>query len=400
MVERLSTLLREEVAGIDVPPAPAAAILRGGQGRRRRRRVAEGVAGLAAIGLVVAGVGTLVTRANQGPDGNSAQLRFATASAVTAYEDYGAFAAGSTVYIGNHRVTFPEKIKALYYTSVGVLVRMGQVAHTDASGPSHYTLVHPDGSTKQIDLRMGDRIAGTDPDSPNVAYAEPTGATGELSATETRRTTRWSLVVVSLETGAEVARTEVTGSFTWGGWEAPPVDLAGDRMWALLDTGWTEYDWKTGTTRVIQGTSGAGILDAAHGRYALHGEETQTDWRVFDFVTGDQVATVPVASGDVGWMSPDGRYLRLDKADAVFDGETGKMISPPSPSRFVSVDTGKVVAIPGQVFWGWTPQGHALSVDAGKDRLTVCDPATGSCDRIDLKIGSGKVKLGGLSYES
>lgn len=396
MVERLTTLLHEEAAVLDVPVAPAAAIIRGGRRQRRRRRLTEAVAGVVALGVVAAGAGTLLARAGD----TAAQERFASAHAAAAYVDYGAFSTGSTVYIGNHQVTFPEKIKALYYTSLGVLVRMGKVAYTDEPGPSHYTLVRPDGSTRDVDLRMGDRIAGTDPDSPNVAYAEPAGVTGGLSASQTRHVTHWSLVVVSLETGTEIARTEVTGRFTWGGWEAPPVDLAGDRMWALFDEGWTEYDWRTGATRSIPGTAGAGIIEAAHGRYALHGEQTDTDWRFFDFASGNLVATIPASSGDTGWLSPDGRFVRFDKADAVRDGKTGKLISPPSPSHFVSVDTGKTVSLPGRVFWGWTPDGHALSVDPAKDRITVCDPATGRCDRITREIGPGSVKLGGALYES
>jgi phage baseplate assembly protein gpV len=398
MVERLMTLLHEEAADLVVPPAPAEAILRRARRDRRRRRVTEAVVGLAAVTIVAAGAGAVIGR---GSHESPAQHQFASASAGTAYEDYGAFAVGSTVYIGNHQVRFPEKVKALYYTALGVLVRMGHHAYTDEAGPSHYTLVHPDGTTKDIDLRMGDRVPGTDPESPYVAYAEPAGATSQLSATETRKVREWSLVVVSLETGAEVARTTVSGSFTWGGWEAPPVDLAGSRMWALLDDGWREFDWATGTTRLVPGTANA-PMEAAHGRYALYDDGSQIDWLVKDFVTGALVRTVPMdPENNVGNLSPDGRFVRYDGgANAAYDGDTGKLITPPSPSRFFSLETGKTIALPQRVFWGWTPDGAALSVDGAKDEVTVCDASTGSCDRIHLQIGSGKVKLGGLSYES
>lgn len=46
------------------------------------------------------------------------------------------------------------------------------------------------------------------------------------------------------------------------------------------------------------------------------------------------------------------------------------------------------------------PGGNTLAVDNEHDRLAICDPATGDCDQIKLKVGAGKVKLGGLSYES
>jgi len=398
MVERLTALLHEEAAELVVPPAPAEAILQRARRDRRRRRVSEAAAGLAAVAVVVAGTGVVISRG--GGHESDAQQRFASASPGAAYQDYGAFAAGSTVYIGNHQVRFPEKVKALYYTSLGVLVRMGHHAYTDEGGPSHYTLIHPDGTTKDIDLRMGDRVPGTDPDSPYVAYAEPAGATSPLSAVETRKVGEWSLVVVSLETGTEVARTNVSGFFTWGGWEAPPVDLAGSRMWALLDDGWTEFDWAAGTTRLVPGTANA-PMEAAHGRYALYDDGRQIDWLVKDFVTGALVRTVPMNPEDnAGNLSPDGRYVRYDGgANAAF-GDKGKLIIPPTPSRFFSLETGKTVALPQRVFWGWTPDGAALSVDGKKDQVTVCDPGTGACDRIHLEIGSGKVKLGGLSYES
>jgi hypothetical protein len=376
VVERLSTLLREEIASLDVPPPPAAAILGDGRRRRRRRRLTEAVAGVAALGLVAAGVGALVVRAGD----TSAQEQFASARAAEAYDSYGAFSAGSTVYIGNHQVTFPEKVKALYYTSLGALVRTGKVARTDAAGPSHYTLVRPDGSTRDIDLRMGDRIAGTDPDSPNVAYAEPRdGYHGS----------RWDLVVVSLESGDVLGRTTVSGAFTWGGWEAPPVDLQGERMWAHLDAGWLEYDWMAGTTRMVPNT-GSGVYEVAHGRYAVQGKRA---WTVHDFGSGDQLTSMATTSGDYGLFSPDGRFLRF------FSEGVDTMGDPTRSPRFLEVDTGKVTTLPDGDY-GWTPDGHALRVDPRRDRITVCDPASTRCDVLDLKIGAGTVKLGGLPYES
>ena len=376
MVERVSTLLHEEAAGLDVPAPPASAILRDGHRLRRRRRMTEGIAGLTAVGLVAVGVGTIATRA----DDSSAQERFASARAAAAYDDYGAFSTGGTVYIGNHRVTFPEKVKALYYTSVGVLVRMGKVAATDASGPSHYTLVRPDGSTKDIALKMGDRIPGTDPESPNVAYAEPrNGYHGD----------RWDLVVVSLETGDEIARTTIDGAFTWGGWEAPPVDLQGERMWAHLDAGWLEYDWMAGATRMVPGTA-EHVFETAHGRYAVQGKRA---WTVRDFGSGGQLASITTTNDDYGFLSPDGRFMRFfDQMSDVADHR--------SDFRFLDVRTGNVTTLPGTDGYGWTPDGHTLQVDPRDDRITVCDPATAECTRVDVEIGAGSVKLGGLSYES
>ena len=345
--------------------------------QQRRRLAARALVAVAALGIVATGL----TVAFNGDSPASAQERFINAAPAPAYDTYGAFSAGNTVYIGNHQVTFDEKIKAMYYTSEGVLVRMGEVAHTDHAGPSHYTLIRPDGSHSDIDLRMGDRVPATDPRSPNVAYLEPTGD-------------RWSFVVTDLVTGEEVARKVVDGTFTWGGWEAPPVTMAGHRVWGLFDGGWMEFDWKADATRMVPGTKNA-PLDAAHGRFGEHdyGETVAT---IRDFVTGAVLREIPVTKDSFTGFSPDGRYVRvIDDAYSIDNSPS------PETSRFVDVATGTTIELPGGAFYGWTPGGNTLSVDAKNDRLTVCDPGTGSCDRIDLKIqGSGKVKLGGLPYES
>ncbi len=347
--------------------------------RVRRRRTLARLTAAAAV-LAVVGAGLSLTLGGSSP-ASAAQERFTNAAAAPAYDTYGAFSTGKTVYIGNHQVTFDEKIKAMYYTSDGVLVRMGKVDYTDASGPSHYALIRPDGSHTSIDLRMGDRVVATDPDSPNVAYAEPAGK-------------RWSFVVINLVTGKEVARTSVEGTFTWGGWEAPPVTMTGHRMWALFDAGWMEYDWESGTTRMVPGTRNM-PLDAAHGRFSDH-DYGETEATIRDFVTGKALRQVPVSDTGFTGFSPDGRYVRvLDDSYSVND------VPSPVASRFVNVDTGGFVELPGGVDYGWTPGGNTLSVDAKHDRLTVCDPGTGKCDRIDLAISdAGKVKLGGLPYES
>jgi len=360
--------------------------------RVRRRRTLVRLASAAAV-LAVIAAGVSLSLGGSSP-ASAAQERFTSAAAAPAYDTYGAFSSGKTVYIGNHQVTFDEKIKAMYYTSAGVLVRMGKVDYTDDNRPSHYSLIRPDGSHTSIDLRMGDRVVATDPDSPNVAYAEPAGK-------------RWSFVVINLVTGKEVARTTVDGVFTWGGWEAPPVTMAGHRMWALFDGGWMEYDWKSGATRMVPGTRNA-ILEAAHGVFMQEPPKGQTQWDVRDFRTGATLRTVRVRAADPDELdpvpspviSPDGRFVRLASHYTGYD-EQDKIIERPGPFQFVAVASGQITRLDRSGPLGWTPGGNTLEVDAKNDRLTVCKPATGTCDRIDLPIsGTGKVKLGGLPYES
>ncbi|KAA1418349.1 hypothetical protein FE697_021245 [Mumia zhuanghuii] len=387
MTDRLSDLLRDEAEAIAVPAAPVTSIVRSGRAALRRRRATRGIGVLAAAGIVATGVGLTV---ESGAPASAAQARFENAAAAPAYGTYGAFAAGRTVYIGNHQVSFDEAVKSIYYTSTGVLVRTGEKAYLDDAGPSHYTLISPDGSTREVALDMGDRVPATDPESPYLGYLDP--VEGDAS--------RWAFVVVDLRTGDEVARQFEHGAFTWGGWEAPPASLAGDHLWGLFDDGWHELDWRTGATRVVPGTAGA-MFEAAHGRYAdstarfTDAGPVPGQWRVRDFRTGAVQQSIADPGTIFGDLSPDGRYVQVvDDAWSV-DGEPTA-----TERRFVSVESGATVTLPGGVAYGWTPTGNTLSVDADADRITVCDPADGTCDEIELEIGSGKVKLGGLSYES
>jgi hypothetical protein len=169
--------------------------------------------------------------------------------------------------------------------------------------------------------------------------------------------------------------------------------MAGHRMWGLFDDGWIEYDWRSGKIRMVPGTKGA-PLDAAHGRFGDHdyGERRDT---ITDFVSGKVLRQIPVGKDGFTGFSPDGQYVRV-----IDDSYGTDNIPSTKSSRFFDVDTGKSVVLAGGKFYGWTPGGNTLSVDAKNDRLTVCDPGNGKCDRIDLKIGSGKIKLGGLPYES
>ena len=82
-----------------------------------------------------------------------------------------------------------------------------------------------------------------EPDSTHVAYAEPT--TGGS----------WDVVVKDVKTGEELGRTTVAGTFTWGGWEAPPVAIDGDWVWVHFDGGWTEVDWRTARSAADAGTA-------------------------------------------------------------------------------------------------------------------------------------------------
>ncbi|WP_262849834.1 hypothetical protein [Mumia quercus] len=113
------------------------------------------------------------------------------------------------------------------------------------------------------------------------------------------------------------------------------------------------------------------------------------------FATGKVVRDVQVTAMTFGDLSPDGRFARLVDDVWSSDGRPTEQ-----RARVVSLDSGGEVMLPGGGEFGWTPDGNTLTVDARRNRITVCDPGDGTCDKIRLAIGKGRIKLGGLPYES
>ena len=109
-------------------------------------------------------------------------------------------AVGRDLYIGDQHVRWDSDIRAMYYTSQGVVVR-----------GSGYALVRADGRVTPIDVDIPDRVPGFEPDSTRFAYA--TEAVGG-----------WDVVVHDAHDDAELARVRVQGE-AYGGWQAPQTTL-------------------------------------------------------------------------------------------------------------------------------------------------------------------------------
>jgi hypothetical protein len=330
------------------------------------------VAALAVLGVV--GTGSVIAADQRSDDSpNVVELD----PAVAAYVHGGAYAVGSTIHFGDtddYSVTLPEKVKSLYYTSVGVVVRTGNNAGSDDPGPSHYTLVTPSGDVSQLDLDLGDRVPSTDPTSPYLAYGDADGD-------------GWAVVLRNVETDTVAARVPVPGDFTWGGWRAPPVALSGDRIYVVMDDATYAVDWSSGDATSIDRLPGASYPDISGGHAAT---STKTETTVFDVATGEDLLTIPHTGYGYVTFSPDGRYL-MSVVDATVSG--------PEPFDVYDVSTGDHATID-QASWdfGWTPDGHLLKVQG--DQVTTCEPISGDCDTVDVDNGPGEVKLGGQTYES
>src|SRR5690349_11029811 len=122
--QHLSDLLHADADRIAVPPAPATAVIAEGRRLRWRTRAARGgalVTGVAAVAAAATFAVVLPRSASTGPDH--------LAAAVAPDPAGWAVAQGSTVHLGNGRtVDVPGKVKAMYYTSAGVMVRTGRTA--------------------------------------------------------------------------------------------------------------------------------------------------------------------------------------------------------------------------------------------------------------------------------
>ena len=290
-----------------------------------------------------------------------------------------AFAAGDTLYLdgGATAVQMDEVVQQIYFTSAGLLVRTNATGDSDGGAPFHFVLVTPDGATKKLGLTLGEVVPGVDPTQPLLAYADMKGSTEQV-------------VVHDLTTDQDVARVDVPGQMTWGGWPAPPVALSGDLVFVGNDEP-VAVDWRTGEVATT-GAMPQGTPAVNGGRTVIPGEKSA---RVVDVASGTTL--LDIATGPQPWvtLSPDGRYAK--------DG--GDLMSRQGGVEIYDVQTGKHVTLPGQASdYGWTADGRAFTVKG--HTLTVCSPVSGDCsdqplpDGVRLDDAVYFVRLGGAVYES
>jgi hypothetical protein len=369
MTERLSEMLRDEAREIPVPHAPASEVLGKGRALRRRRRVTAGLSSAAAVLAVVAG--TVVV---------GDQLREpAEPEPAGSYSELGALVVEGELYVAGRRIPFGEPVKALHYTSAGVVVR--SVA---APGNDHYTLVRGDGSTEALDLQADGGMVATEPSSSRLAFAVPAGKD------------RWDVVVTDADSGEEVARHTVDGSFPRGGWAAPSVALDGDVAWVRFEGGWTEVDWRSGAAREVPGTEG--VVEVVGGRY-VERELNRAPWTIRAMEDGRELASLELDEEAYGSFSPDGRYFRVWDLSAafgaevqpyVYDLETGERS--PVPEGHSPVSKGGDV--------GWTPDGDLLALT--EDGVVQTCEVGGECQDTGLEVdvqSDSDVRLGGGLFE-
>ena len=374
MTERLSTLLAEETVHLDIPAPDAAGVLAQGRRLHRRRRTTTAVAGSLAVAVVVAGALAL------GGPGVDDSARVVPVDEPAPYADGGAFAVGTDVYFGDGDAPITdvgEPVKALYYTSAGVVVRTGDEAATDSAGSSHYRLVTGAGQSRDLGIDLGDRVPGTDPEQPLLAWAEQAGG-------------GWDVVVLDVRDGSEVARVPVPDSFTWGGWEGPPVALSGDFVHVGVDDATIDVQWRTGEAHPSV-TLPRSTMPSVNGGRAVVEDRGTDEVTVVDVRSGEVLMSLPRDRSPMVSLSPDGRYAKV-----MF---FGRAMSTQETFTVREVGTDRETKVAGAGWdYGWTADGHLMTV--GDDEVTVCPPLGGDCTSTPVDVGKAEVRMAGLSYES
>jgi len=374
VTDRLALLLQQEADTLRVPAPDLHGIVDDGRRRRRRRRAAEGLTTLAVVALVTGLVVTL-TRLGQSPS----DLPTASAAELAGW----AVASGSTVQLGTGQtVEVDGTVKSVYYTSTGVLVRTGAEATTDAPD-STYTLVDSDGQTTDFSLDLGDRVPGTDPTQPYLAYAE-----------KTDDPERWDVVVRDVRTG-EVAQTvPVTGAFTWGGWVAPPVSLSGSHVYVGLDDATLDVDLATATATTSP-LPPSFMPTVAGGREVTFDDAANTQ-AIVDAQTGKVLMKRSQADRLLS-LSPDGTHAIAVSSRTCDESNRCTFDNPVAVVYDLAAGTHREINVR-DASYGWTPAGDLLRVD--EDSVDVCSPDTDVCHSTPVDVHGRDLRLGGTVYEA
>lgn len=341
MTERLSQLMRAEANALDIPAPPTSETYVQGRRLRRRKQLTAGAAAVAAVAVIAAGT-TVAVQSLDGSNGTSG-----IDAATQAYVEGASLTIDKTVYLGDRTTAkVKDTVHSLHYTSAGLLVRTNKNdGASDGSGPESYTLVRPDGSTKEFGVLTEEQAPGTDPTLPYLAWTEVNE--GEVS-----------VVLLDVQSGEE-KRVPVPGTYEWGGGGAPPVSLSGDFVYVGTTGATLVVNWRTGD--VAPSEHLAGFPDVAAGRYITRKGGKSV---VASAETGEVLLELPGRSSVR--LSPDGRFAKYGDS---FDGDDFDVYD---------VKTGGHRSFTGEPMdYGWTADGHLFTIAEGK--VKVCDAVTGEC---------------------
>jgi dipeptidyl aminopeptidase/acylaminoacyl peptidase len=379
MTDRLTTLLHAEGEALEIPSAPATEILAEGRRKLRVKRRTTAATAAAALAVTVIGLGGSVLGQRHSP--STGPTGPAAPSTTPSPTPQVSWAAGDSLYLGDGstRVQLPEVAQSLYYTSAGLLVRTNRDGSSDGGAPFHFSLVTRDGTTTKLTLALGEVVPSADPNEPYLAWA--TQQHGSIQ-----------VVVHDVSSDRDVARVDVPGTFSWGGWQAPPVALVGDQVYVGLDDRTEVVDWRTGATSVNRTLPGTELPDV-RGTSAV--VQRPGSVQVVDVTSGTVLLDLPEPRGtfvDVE-LSPDGRFATTSDATST---------DSPAPVIVHDLERGTSARLPGSDSdYGWSAGGGDLFRVEGHD-LLGCDAESGEChdSSVPRLPGGGGVRYPGVLYES
>ncbi|MFC7503963.1 hypothetical protein [Nocardioides sp. GCM10030258] len=360
MPDQLSDLLHRSVDDAPVPHPAAYDILTAGQGLRRRRRVATGLA--VTVAVVAAGVGGAlvvdVAGTTESRDFDIADHgKVSDAAAQQAYDTWGAWAAEGTVTIGETVVDLPG-VTNLAQTSAGV------VAQTDdQQGGASFVLVRPDGSTEKLSIPADVQHVDGDLNATRVAWLDPGAASVEVHV--------WD-VAADREVGSISQPVQGDGPDSNGQFIAV-AKLDGDHVYFGAGNDITfRVNWRAGAVAAID-----------HLPLSVHHDLATTQdgdgWVIRDMASDRVVRRL---EGDLlnPSLSPDGtRVLVVDIAGAT----PVAAIETIAGERSMDLAEVETIAV-------WTRAGNVLSLVEGGVQLCASD---GSCEGKSVEAPGGFVLL-------
>lgn len=355
----LGDLLHERVDGVDVPRPDVHTITqRGRRIQTRRRRTTGTIVAAAAlvIGVGIAGVAATGGATRSDSDPNRTDRIADTvppvvdAAAQAAYRDLGVHSFAGSVHIGEATWRTDDVISDLAQTSAGVVVQ-----HSGDDDAPRFTLVRPDGSSRELRLPEGVTHVDGDPNSPRIAWAMLDDTTISVHV--------WD-VEADRETWSDSQPNQ--GQKPDG--QIVVAELDGDAVQVSLALRNVRFVWSLADTRTTQVTAYDGISGGMHaGRtVVLVGGRWQVRDVDFDRVVRDlgTISMPPV-------LSPDGRSILIPPAPG---GSGATVIDVASGAVARLSDDAATVA-------GWTPGGRV--VYRADDFLERCEP-DGRCEASDL----------------
>lgn len=394
MTDQLIERIRSHADAEPVPELDLAGVIRRGRRVHRRRSVARRSIATLAIGAL-AGAAVLVgTR-----DNDPRQLEVSTSITAgdvdlvsAAYRTGGAFSRGDTLWFSDpdYSVDLGVTIQLMYYTANGVVAG---VTNDDAGDVKRdYVYVGTDGTVRELNL-PGKIVPGTDAQADRFAYLTKQGSGYEIH-------------VVVASTGRELQTRSFDASYTWAGWDVPPIGLTGDYVVIGVDQAQQVINWRTGERAA---DVPVGQLPSTGGGRALGGDLADVTYELGESraLRSTEDLRAVEDDGGSGWannqLSPDGRFVlttntfvEVDDKGRVLGVVSGAGNEPiTDPAVYVTdVATGQRITLPGHGrTYGWTPDGRLMRVDGAK--VTTCDGASGDCSSRTMPAGPGTIRMAG-----